>query len=369
MMKFGLKPSKDFITECPFYFRDPEQGKTQTLTHVFRTGGGLAIAALRNYKLNLQVVLRRGTGSALVLEEFFMGTFRVVRKASVSIANFDTSYTTVFKICSESSPFFIFYHELHPFVEVRNLITLKVISTCGLEGVFNDLELKSCANQFRASIDVTYISSLGQFAIAVGGTLVLAKDSTVTRIIYDIKSHNIKDRFMNVLYDESTSRLLAMGLTTIMIFQLDCSNVYPAVTLNITSCGRVTRVLGWIPSEHMILFEKATAQFQEIVNIIYYEDPKEPLLATVSVKKPYTSSYCPYKKALFYIDEAAFGRKEIKILPLSDIKKAMGTDENRPEETQALEGDRFAFLPDHFGEIIKIYFYCPRGTLFVKPFR
>ncbi len=268
-MNFGIKPSKEHSNEVPFYFRDLGQGKTQTIPHVFRTGGGLNIGVVRNFSLCTQVCLRRGAESPLVLETLFMRRFPIVKRVPVRITQFDQSYSTVFKLCHYDSRFFVFYHEQHPIVEVRSLISLKVVTTCGLEGIFSGLDLNSKANELKTSIDVTYIPFLEQFALAIGSTVVLAKDSAVKRIIYDAKLHNAKERFTNISYDNCSNHLLVVGTASIVIFQLDSIGTCPARTLPLdqSSYGRGARFLGWIHSESLLMIGKTTPQLQEIINI------------------------------------------------------------------------------------------------------
>lgn len=67
-----------------------------------------------------------------------------------------------------------------------------------------------------------------------------------------------------------------------------------------------------------------------------------------------------------YIEDGVFGRKEVRMLPLSTIKQAI---EDMQGQVQKLEGDYVSFLPDYLGDTTRIVFLFAGDTLFIKPYR
>ena len=352
-LQITIEKQESWKEIVPFYFVNSTYTKVRMLPSVGRNEDGFPVAATDAFNLNLCCFLQRHSSTSFKLSCLSYINLQFLKSEKIELPNTDINRKLILKCCGVKNTNLLFYHESNGIIELRRSNSFKKDKTFSLEKICNSLGLASQYDQIKACIDIVYIPQLLQIALCLSSMIVLVdQDDIVTMIHNDTEQRNM-EKFIGLKYDIERKLLLAEGRTSMKLFQLEDNNNTWNTIMNIENpyFNRNSRLFAWDPSECVIITtERISMEFENIHILCYGEGrggSKVHELGLITNKNSLKLNYCLQKHALLYVDADFSGRLLLRCVWMTHLKQDQeGNNSDNIEETNVIEGEHLAYLPD-----------------------
>ena len=360
-LQINIEKRENWKEIIPFYFVNNSYTKFRRLPFVGRTDDGFPVASADAFSLNLICVLKRCSSTTFKLTSISYVIVQFLKSVIIELPDTYINRKVILKCCGERETKLLFYHESNGIIELRRSNSFKKDKTFSLEKICNSLGLASQYDQIKACIDIVYIPQLLQIALCLSSMIVLVdQDDIVTMIHNDTEQRNM-EKFIGLKYDIERKLLLAEGRTSMKLFQLEDNNNTWNTIMNIENpyFNRNSRLFAWDPSECVIITtERISMEFENIHILCYGEGrggSKVHELGLITNKNSLKLNYCLQKHALLYVDADFSGRLLLRCVWMTHLKQDQeGNNSDNCEETNVIEGEHLAHLPDFVKKMVPV---------------
>lgn len=295
---------------------------------------------------------------------------KMLKQLPIEIQNNDLNYHHLIRICAEHKVF-IFYHESKTDLEVRSLISLKLRESVDLLALCEKLNLSF--QEIKVSLDFVYMSHLSKAALMLGDKIVIggrnSRNEESRELIFDCAAQNLKEHLVGMKYDCQKKALLAAGLSNYFIFEFNDTTVVRTKIIRCDGLGRRVRLLGWDPSEDLILIAQRTTENKENFYIADYRQ-MPPYIVNFCRDHPFLGTcYNAVGHEFLYVETDYARNKSVKRMEFKNFRERYGITYEQNDLEWDIEGSTFAFLPSFSFEFSNFMIRKINNMLFVKPMR
>lgn len=344
-----------------YLFRNLKEGRAIKFKHHAKNSCGIYICSANDARTKLGVSLFREGPNLLNMVLFNFISFSVIKRTQIHVPKSTVNSRIVLKMCPGKQRI-IFYHESQGTIEIRSLLSLKVIKTYSLSDICQSVQMTDLFAELRTSVDLEYISHLSSIIMLLGSKIVLIADKKYKEpplVVFNAKE---VDRFRSMHYDPTKRMLMAVAISSLLLVEFDNFGVSCMRLLTSDKLGRSSRFLCWNPKEDLVVFSQKVNFKLENYYIMSYKPANLTVAATIRNIPPYGHSYDESTQTLFFVEDGMM-RKRVSSICLKDFN----TNFKSLDEPIDLEGQYLTCIPDDGSEanVFKI-FYC-REALIVKP--
>ena len=342
-------------------FSNLKEGRALKYRNNAKNCCGIHITSSFDANTNLHVSLFREGPNILHMVLFNFLNFKVLKRVQVHIHKNSINTRFILRICSAGKKI-IFYHESQATIEIRSLLSLKIITTVNILELCQSVYPADMFNDARASLDLEYVPHLSSSALLLGTKIVLAPDLKLNQaptVIFDSKE---LDQYRKLIYNRDKRTLLAVGGSTILLIEFDNYGVSHLRLLSSDKISKASRFLCWEPEEDVVIFSQKVSFIEENYYILSYRTPNLTLIASLQNIPTYGQLYHQATQTLMFIEGKA-RNKWVGSLSLKNINISV----KDCDEPAVLEGECLVYIPDLEPQTDLFTICHYRNTLFVKP--
>lgn len=324
--------------------------------------------------LDLAIVLTTTGPNTLwfILVKLRKSTLIKSLKICVPKSNFNSR--SLIKITQESRVF-LFYHESKPEIEVRSLLSLKLLYTFNLAEICESLNITSSLPQIRSSIDFVEIPHLFGSVVILGPKIVFlsrVNRETCCEVLFDSAEHDLKDKFLSLDYSLKTKTVLLRGLSSYLLLEFDNIGVKNTKLMKFDRRMMISsRFIGWDPIEEIILIAQRTHENRENYKILDYQSSDVKPIMMLRDQPQMSVYHSSHFQRVFFVKTDFYRRKSMKALSLKNFRSIYPVE-------QSIDGgsiiDNIEIEEEHYGDIPEIcqdyeifFMRTFLGFLVVKP--
>ena len=357
-LRITTKKTEDTICCAGFLFNKFGDIKTLRVKHTKQISSGVLMTGALQPNVNLAVIVSREGSNTLGLNLYNLLTRKLAKRRTIHTQTIPTNSRIVLRSHFEAKRI-LFYFESQGTIEIRNSISLKIVSTFSLAEICDSLNMSNDFSELKASVDFDYIPHMSNVVILLDSKIVLvqAKKTTPT-ILFD----NENEKFHRFSYNPNQWILLAEGISSLLLIDFDEFGARSIRLLTSNTLGRSCKLLCWNPFEEIIVVSQRIARKRENFHILSYKTESLTVAASVLDVQTYGNYYNKDSQSLIFIE----GNEQLQMMSCLSLKDFNKNIEG-VEQPAILEGECMAYLPktDHQHDSYNLYEF--NGIIAVKP--
>ena len=357
--KVTTQKSSDTTCCSGFVFISFRCGRPLSTSPDTKVSSGVFLVEVFLPKMNLLVGVYREGPYVLTLNLYSLLTFKVMRRGKV-YANTNTVNSRYILRSNCESKRIIFYLEGQASIEVRSILSFKVIKTFALAQICNELNMSNQFSELISSVDMDYISHLSSIVLLLNTKVVMVQvhKSTSPILVFD----NEIEKLCSLHYNSKQRTLLVEGTSSLLLITFDEVGVSSTRLLTSNKLGKASKLLCWNPFEELVVVSQRIAQKREHYHILSYRTENLSVAASVLDVPAYGTYYDEDSQSFLYI-EGTEEQQAISRVSLKDFNKNIESF----EKPAILEGECMAYIPVTDHQHHSYYMISFREILFVGP--
>ena len=312
-------------------------------------------------KTNLLICVYREGPYILTLNIYNLLSYKLTRRGTI-YANTNAVNSRYILRPNHDSKKLIFYLECQSSIEIRSILSLKLIKTLSLAQICNQLNMSNKFSELKCSVDMDYISHLSSIIMLLNTKIVLIQVDKATTTIPMVLFDNEIEKFNSLRYNSKQRTLLVEGTSSILLLKFDEVGVNSTRLLTSNKLGKASKLLCWNPFEDLVVVSQRIAQKREHYHILSYRTENLSVAASILGVPAYGTFYEEESQSFLYI-EGTEEQQAISRVSLKDFNSNIGSF----EKPLVLEGECMTYIPVTDHQHDSYYMIGYRTFLYVGP--
>ena len=352
-------PSQKFAIIGAFYYRKLDPPIVQSIPAMFKLENTTPINGFANQKLRISILLARKDSETLTLYLTSVKSARNVKRCYIKVGSTEINSKHILKLSGFGK--FVFFHESLNTIQLRSLISLKIIKEISILTIQEALSNTNQGSTFsKSSLDVDYISSRDEFILCWGQTISTVDRNEKVTLIYDGESQATKERFHTISFNELANSVLVIGVLSYVLITYDNkAESWHTRKLTHPAISRSCRYLNWEPTQQLMFVLQAGVRNKENVLILSYREENKDFKLKASILSVVMSSanYSAHTKKLIYVIVDTLNDKR-KVMELNISNCLENTDDNNEsEEELVVIGNYLTDVPERSSRNVQFSYF------------